>query len=257
LNDLNTILQFPERCLLNKKITKAFFKRNFELTISEKTLLDDASAVIGLEWLASIGPVNANVKSYQDAQYSYEEIQVITVQSSIDNFDRNYSKIAELVQKYIPYQILLCIWNSNVFMLNTSDKRVNQNDNNRKTIESSFSTEVINLSTITKAQQSFIESLSFSGLDKTNLKTMYDAYTQRIIALQTAELSGQYTPRTQSRTQTDIENLEKIELLQKEILALQNHAKKETQLNQQVALNTQVQQKRKQIEQLKELLTVE
>lgn len=255
--DLNTILQIPERCLLNKKITKAFFKRNFELTISEKNLLEDANVVIAIEWLASIGEQNANIQAYQDAQVAYEEIQVITVQSSVDNFDSNYSKIADLVQKYIPYHLLLCVWNVEAFILNTCDKRINQNDKNKKAVEKSYNTEIISLPSITNAQQSFIDNISFAALDKTNLKTMYDSYTQRIIALQAAALSGYYSPRTQSRTKTDLESLEKIELLQKEIVVLQNQAKKETQLNQQVALNTQVQQKRKLIEQLKKLLTAE
>jgi hypothetical protein len=53
MDALNTILQIPERCMVHKKITKAFFKRNFDLISGEKTLLDN---LIAIDWLASISP---------------------------------------------------------------------------------------------------------------------------------------------------------------------------------------------------------
>jgi hypothetical protein len=253
---LNTILQIPERCLVNKKITKAFFKRNFDLTSTEKFLLDDFNAVVTIEWLATIGPANANIARYQDEQIIFEEVQVISVQTAELDFDRNQMRIAELVQKYIPYPILLCIWHNNAFLLNTCDKKLNRNDITKRTIEKRYSTGIIKKENASDQKQAFLQSLAYSALDKTNLKTYYDSYTQRIIALQTSELSGLFVPRTQSRTKSDMDNLEKIEVLQKGILALQNQAIKESQLNQRVALNTQIQEKRKQIELLKALLTV-
>ncbi len=60
---------------------------------------------------------------------------------------------------------------------------------------------------------------------------------------------------TRSRTKTDVDRLEQIETLQKEITLLQNQAKKETQLKQRIKLNTEIQSRRKTIEQLKALIT--
>ena len=256
MDGLNTILQLPERCLLNKKITKVFFKRNFELTSGEKTLLDDATAVVQIEWLASISPASANINLYRDEYYLYEEVQVITVYSEATNFKDSYFKIFDLIQKYIPYPILLCVYSGNNFVLNTCDKKINQNDNTRRTIDKKYFTEIIKIDDESNEQKAFINSLGFATLDKTDLKTFYDSYTQRIVALQAAEISGSFMPRTQVRTQDDMENLEKIETLQKEINVLQNQAKKETQLNQRIEINTQLQLKRKQIEQLKETITL-
>lgn len=255
METLNTILQIPERSLVNKKITKAFFKRNFDLTNSEKLLLDDFNMVIAIDWLASVGPASTNISRYQDEQYLFEEVQIISVQTTEPNFERNHPKIADLVQKCIPYPILLCIYHRDAFVLNTCDKRVNQNDNSRRTIEKRYSTEIVSRKDASLQQQDFMNSLIFTELDKTNLKTYYDSYTQRIIALQAALLSGSFIPRTQSRTQSDMDKLEKIAALQTEIQVLQNQAKKESQLSRQIALNTQVQLKRQQIDKLKELIT--
>jgi Domain of unknown function (DUF4391) len=255
MDSLNIILQIPERSLVNKKITKSFFKRNFELSSSEKALLDDFNILTAIDWLASVSPDNSNINRFHDEHYFFEEVQIISVQTSELDFERNHHRIADLVQKYIPYPILLCIWHSHAFVLNTCDKKINQNDSSRRTIEKKHSTEIIGKSEYTVRQQAFLNSLGFPELDKTNLKTYYDSYTQRMIALQAAELSGVFTPRTRDRTQSDMEKLEKIETLQNEIQLLQNQAKKESQLNQRVALNKEIHEKRKQTEQLKALIT--
>ena len=250
MENLITILQIPERCLLNKKITKVFFKRNFDLTSSEKVLLDDFNIVTGIEWLARINPANANIVRYQDEQYLFEEVQIISVQSNDLNFERNHIRIAELLQKYIPYPIVLCIWYGDVFVLNTCDKKVNQNDRLKRIIEKRYTSEVISKNAITENHQQFLKSLAFAEMDKTNLKTYYDSYTKLLIALQSSSLSGVFIPRSNSRTKIDMDRLEKIELLRKEIIGLQNELKIETQLSNKVAINIHIKDIEKQLEAL-------
>lgn len=256
MKNFNTILQLPKRCLLNKKITKVFFKRNFELTTKEKTLLDDVNMITSIEWLASISSVSANINSYSNEEFMYEEVQVITVYSEAAKVENFSLKIIDLIQKYIPYPILLIVHTSKEFIINTCDKKINQNDNSLRTIDKNCNSEIIKTAEPTSQQQMFLNSLRFAELDKSDLKTFYDSYTQRIVALQTSVIKGSFIPRTRSRTADDMENLKKIEAFEKEIVALQNEAKKETQLNLRVELNTQLQHKRKQIEQLKELIII-
>ena len=257
MNNFNTILQLPERCLLNKKITKAFFKRNFALTSKEKALLDDADAIVFIDWLASLSPQSVNINPYENEYFLYEEVQVISAYSKAINIEKLYFKIIELIQKYIPYPILLIVYTDDIFVMNTSDKKINQNDNSLRTIDRQYISEMMRFNELTTAHQLFLDSLPFAELDKTNLKTFYDAYTQRIAALKTIAITGSFIPRTQSRTATDVENLQKIEMLEKEITALQNEAKKETQLNQQINLNMKIQLKRKTIMELKALIAAE
>ena len=255
MEKLNEILQIPERCLLDRKIHKTFFKKNFELTISERKLLDDFSIVVGIDWMASVSPASANITKFEAGQFIYEEVQVISVQTNKDGFDRNVPKIADVVQKYIPYPIILFIYNDDVFVMNTCDKRINQNDSTLRTIEQRYFTEPITLSGADDKQRAFLNSLIYSQLDKTNLKTYYDSYSQAIVALQTAAFSGTFTQRNKERSDADVKILQRMQTLQNEIATLQNLAKKETQLNQQVNINTQVQDKRKEIQHLQILIT--
>lgn len=248
MEQLYQILQLPERSLVNKKITKAFFKRNFDLTLSERKLIDDSSAIIQIDWLASLKPEQINISGYNDGQVVVEEIQVISVLSSETDLENTKQRIIDLIQKFIPYHILLCVYNSKEFILNVCNKRVSLNDSYKRTIEKFLVTEAISLNEPTEKQQAFLKSLVFENLEKQHLKSLFDSYSQSIIALQTAKLTGIYDNRPIERSKQDLEILDNISRLEKEIQLLQSQAKKETQLNLQVKINTEVQSKRKEIE---------
>jgi hypothetical protein len=108
------------------------------------------------------------------------------------------------------------------------------------------------LSTKTSA---FLISLKYSNQDKPNLKVLYDSYIQKLVALQTSAITGEFAPRTSERTVQDVERMEQINLLKSEIIQLQNKAKKESQMNKRVELNTVIHLKKEQIKLIKNLLT--
>ena len=256
LNNLTNILQLPESCIVNTKLTKAFFKRNFDLTLSERKLLDDFSIIVTLDLIASIKTTNSNISSYSDDLMKYVEVLVIAVQTSNDEFEKSKFKIAELIQKYIPYPILLCVYSDNQFILNTADKRINRNEANKRTVEKSYYSENIEVNLTNEKQIAFLNSLSFTGLEKQNLKTLYDNYTSRIIALQAAtEITGDFHIRKNEQSKQDVLLLEEIATLQSEIVSLQIQIKKETQLNIQIDINNLIQHKRKQITELQHKIT--
>jgi hypothetical protein len=257
LHQLLTILQIPDNCLVNKKLTKAFFKRNFDLTTLEKNLLDDFDCVKSIDWLASVSPSTANIPAYHDAEYTFEEIEFIALGTTTSQFERNKFRLAELLQKYIPYHVLVFIYADETFMINTCLKRINLSDSNKRVPEKQFYTQALRLNDSNEAVGIFFKSLAFASKDKINLKTFYDSYVQQMIALQTADITGCFTPRNSERTKKDVEYLEQIKKLETEILQLQNIAKKETQLNRKVELNTDFQNKKQQIENLKKLITTE
>jgi hypothetical protein len=241
INKITDFLKLPESCMVNTKLTKAFFKRNFELTLSERKLLDDFAIVVSLDLIASVKTTTSNVPVFSDDQMPYLEILVIAVQTSNDEFEKFKINIAELIQKYIPYPILLCVYSENEFILNTCTKRINQNDASKRTVESHYFTENISIASPTEKQQSFLKSLSFALLDKHNLKTLYDSYTSRIIALCITDVTGIFTVHRNERSKQDVLLIQKIADLGSEITSLLNQAKKESQLNIQIQLNNHVQ----------------
>ena len=122
----NKILNIPERSLINKKLTKAFFLRNFVLSAVEKKLLNN---IVNMDWIASIKPANSNIHNCKSELYLYEEIQVMVCSLSTNTLKNEIDKCTSLFQKHIPYSIVLIVENDEEFAVTTCDKRINQSDN--------------------------------------------------------------------------------------------------------------------------------
>lgn len=96
--------------------------------------------------------------------------------------------------------------------------------------------------------------MAFTELDKQNLKTFYDSYTARIIALQTQDCTYLFNIRKYDRSKLDVHYIENIIRLQTEISTLQNQAKNKNQLNILVDLNRHIQKRKGEINKFKKLL---
>ena len=170
----NDILKLPPKCLLERRLTKAFFLRNFSLTAAEKKTLNNT--IISMQWLASLKPSTSNIPAVKTALYSYEEIQVFTVQIKEADFEKKYKNIAQLLHKYIPYQIFLILEADNRMIYVGSDKRINQADHSKRTIESYSYTPIINTLYKREVEEGFFQALQFGALDKSTLETTYQSY---------------------------------------------------------------------------------
>jgi len=248
----NDILKLPSRCLLSKRLPKTFFQRNFELTASEKKVLN---AVVSVEWLASIKPNNSNIAAVADATTTFEEIQVISCLLLASDFEKLAGDTAMLVQKNIPYHVLVIVESDSEFVVSTAEKRINQNDSSRRTIASSQLSPTVSKLYRTEASEVFFTGLSFTTLDKTNLHTSYESYTYAILQLQVANATGTTAQRSRTRSAEDMELLQTLEMLEVELLRLGNQIKKETQLNKKVSLNIEIQMRRDAISDIKKQLT--
>lgn len=247
----NKILNIPERAIVSKKISKAFFIRNFELSSADKKILNE---IVTMEWLASIKPSNSNITLVQNETYIFEEIQVMTCTLSGNLIKGTIDKVTGLFQKHIPYPIVLVIENADEFVVNVCDKKINQNDKSKRTIEAFINSPNVSKLYKNELVGAFFEGLDFAVLDKTNLETTYKSYASAIVQFQTAMVTGTFNKRSSIRTDDDLKHLETIQRIEKEILTLSNQIKKESQLNTRVSLNIQIQKKRNEIEHLKTLL---
>jgi len=249
----NQILNIPERCLLNKRLTKAFFLKNFQLSTTEKKILN--IIVEKMEWFASIKPTNSNIIAVKNTEIAFEEIQIIICTIPIKDFDNNAEKVAVLLQKFIPYQLMVIIETDSEFIVNTCDKRINQNDSSKRTIVHHYFTNSISKLYKNDITDSFFKSLNFSDLNKTNLETTYKSYVQAVIQFQTAIITGMYEKRSQVRSEQDMLDLKLIESIENDIISLKSQLKKESQINDKVELNLEIQYKRNEIEQIKSRLS--
>ncbi len=243
------ILNLPERSLLQKKLTKAFFLKNFDLSATEKKVLN--SSIVQMEWLASLKPSNCNVPSVINDVVTYEEVQIMICNVGNEKVDEVATNCFQLFQKHIPYNMLVIVENDTEFKLNVCEKRINQNDKTKRTIENQYTSGTISKLYKTDVGDAFLNALAFSKLDKTNLEILYRGYCNAIVQFNSASVTGVFQARNSARTQDDLVMLNQMEDLERDISKLTNQLKAEKQQNQRVTLNMAIHQKRKQIEDIK------
>lgn len=249
-----SFFQIPDQSLVRTRLTKTFFKRNFELTLSERKLLDDSSVIQEMEVYASLKPSSCNVPSYVNTTETYEEVVFIQIQTGDDNFEKNTKKIGELIQKYIPYHVVLGIYSSNTLIINLAFKNINQVDKTKRIIQLIKQSKILSLYN-TADQVGLREAMSFKHLDKSNLKTLYSSYNTVIDNWALSEITGSFTPRPYERTKQAVQVMEKIETYQKEISNLRAQIQNTTQMNIRVDLNTNIHQLNNKIDSLKKSLS--
>jgi len=255
MSGYNDILKLPQRCLLEKKLTKAFFTKNFDLSTSEKKFL--TNDILSMEWLGNIKPANSNVSTYQTATCSFEEIQVFTVLIPNNQISKLAQKAIQFIQKYIPYHAVVIAEDEFEFVIGLCDKRINQADKSKRTIEQHYFSPVLSKLFKNELQTGLYDALAFENLDKTNLETVYKGYVQALANYQTALLTGTFIKRSGLRTEKDMELLATMDRLEAEIASLKVAVKKENNLNEQVKLNVTINKRRQEIETIKKQLSEE
>jgi hypothetical protein len=250
----NDILKIPEHNLVQQRLTKAFFLRLTGLTSAEKKLLNNT--IQQMEIVAQLIPSTSNIPAVVTDSDSYEQILVIVCKIADNQLDKMGEKCIKFIQKYISHQVVLILEDANEFKLNVTEKRINQNDKSKLTVERYFTTSKLSKLYKNELAASFYNALDFSNLDKTNLELLYKSYIQAIVQYQAASITGNYQKRSNVRTAEDMEHLEQIEQLERYIVSLSSQIKKESQLNEKVQLNIKIQETRKEIQALKEQLTV-
>jgi len=248
--EYNDIFNFPSRTLLNKRLTKVFFSKNFELSSIEKKTLQNE--VVKMEWVSSLKPSNTNIPKFETENHVVEEVQFMTC--TVSNLDKHGKVVVDLFQKYIPYQIVLVVEDEGYWMLNLTNKRINLNDRSKRTIEKLFTTNRIN-KTESETVKEFVNTLSFDRIDRTNLNTVYQSYINSVIQLKSSEITGVFNDQNLQNNQRDIESIERKENLEMEIITLKNQLKKETQLNSQVSINMEIQKRKQEIQNIKQTLS--
>ena len=245
----NDIFKLPQRCVVNKRLTKTFFSKNFDLSSSEKKVLNDE--IVKMEWIGSLKPSNSNIPKFESERYLFEEVQIMSCE--VVNLQKVYNLISEIFQKYIPYQIVLIIENSSEWILSLSDKRINLNDRTKRTVERYVHSPV--LSKLEMGDSKFLRTISFDFINKSNLQSVYQSYINSVIQLKSSLITGVFNEENLERTEEDLKIIQTIEKIESEIISLKNQIKSESQLNFRVSLNVEIQTKKREIKRLKETLS--
>jgi hypothetical protein len=244
-------LSIPKVCELNKPVFKKLFVENGALDSADKAALKDD--VDKVRWLYTLKPSTINIAAYADVQRDYSEIAVLQVDLTSN---KRLKRIANFMQRSIPYPLILIFTHDNSLCICLADKRVNQADKEKWVVEDSLYTEWINLAEPTAWQAEFLLDCNINSFSFVTFLSFYKSLSERVIAVNCAVHSGRYEREAGDSAGGDLREgrldrlreLEKLTLRKSEIA---NKLKGERQMGRQVELNTQIKQLNEEIEKIK------
>ncbi|MFW6030746.1 MAG: DUF4391 domain-containing protein [Halanaerobiales bacterium] len=242
-------LNIPEACQINKKVHKKLFYEKGDIKYSDKKIfIDDIDQI---QWLYTLNEDTIPIKGYQDGDLDYTEIALIKVDLKKNN---RYERITDIMQRTIPYPLIIFFLFENRLLINTAYKRINQLDEDKATYDELVFSNWINLDNSNSIEDKFINSLSIKNLSYTNFYKFYTEFVDRIIAFNIACIKGEFQIENHQKLVKSKESLERIIKLQLETDKLRRLIKKEKQFNRRVELNMKIRKLESQIEEYKKAL---
>lgn len=252
INRFWQVLNIPDTCLLDTRIYKKMLLDNTELTAKDKKLINDI--IDTTNWRYTLKPETINIPAYQTEVLDYPEIAIIHIRLKSD---KQTKRLAEIIQRVIPYPLFIVVSFENGIRFNLANKRQSLSDSHKLTLEDGFDSEWINEDSLTDIEEQFIKSLECKTFDWTNMYRFYQSMVQRLLALQSAQYTGDFVIKDQLPDNENCENnsdqhaqLAKIKKLEEQQNQLKTELKKESQFNEKLNLNMRIKQCQQQIEQL-------
>lgn len=227
-------LGFPESCVLDKRIYKRMVLEHGRLTATDRKMLSED--VGKLTWKFTLKPSTMQLLPYEDAEREYLEIAVIEV---VLSERRRATRIAEIIQRAIPYPVLLIMVEGNAICVSVAPKRFSQAEKGAIVAEDFFLSPWIE-SRISNINQQFIEALALRNLPQTDFYALYCGMVNAVLARMCAELTGIFELNTVNSAQDRKQRFEKYHQLDREISSLRMAISKEDRFAEKVELNTRI-----------------
>jgi len=242
LIDFFSKLEIPDSCYLGKRIFKKLFYENTKLNATDKNAF--VNDIEEIEWAYTLKPETINIQRYEDDEHEYLEVAILQV---ILKENLRYKRIAEIIQRAIPYPVVIIFRHDLSIALNLAFKRINRADQNKIMVKEFHHTDWIDLKNPLAHEIKFLEKLAIKSFSYNNFYEWYSDFLQRVVALNCAQISGNFELNHEEPGIDRIAELEQIYNLEQKQTELRSALKKETQLSKKVDLNMQIKKTTQQI----------
>lgn len=227
-------LNIPRDCKVGNTIFKKVFYENASITkADEKIIKEHIDKII---WQYCLKPDTINIQAFKDETKEYPEIEVITV--AINNNSKT-KRIAKIIMRNIPYPLLLVFSFEDKLQLYAAHQRRNLGDESKNTIEEFISTGWFNMDELDVQDELFIETIDFTKLSQLNFYRMYTDLVDKINIYNASKLTGDdYIANTSADDAKEVYN--EVTSLDEKIARLKSKIKKETAINEKVAMNIEL-----------------
>ena len=225
----------PKECIEGSRIPKKLFYEEYDMSSSDKELFTKAIGKIVLEYMFSEDRIN--IVAYKNDDIECEEVAIIRV---FLHEDSKYKRICEIIQRAIPYSlIVICEYKEKV-LFNVASKRINKNDESKNTVEEMVFTDWISVEKQKKNDKVFLEGLNVREWSYSNLYKFYNSFLDKVKLFNASKYSSNLEIFNNIDVDTVKKLTDKIERLELEISSLKDKLKKESQFNKKMDLNIKI-----------------
>ena len=219
------LFDYPAKARFGRKIAKSKLYEN--ASVNSKLKDKFINQIDKIIWQYKLAPNTLNL----DATDKVPEIQVFDILLKTKEVDQ---ALLEVIDKAIPLPIIFQIYKGNKVKIKAAYKRPSESANNKWVIESYFESEWLDIDV---AKQLMPQALDLGKL-----------YEQILKSLMPVEVTSSKTTQTLDE---QVDKINKINSLQKELDKLSAKYKKEKQRNRQFEINKQIKLKQKELDSLK------
>ena len=227
-------LGFPEASLLDKRIYKRMVLDHGQLTAADKKTLSED--VTKLTWKYALKADTVQVLPYEDAEREYPEVSVV---EAILSSRKRAPRIAEMIQRAIPYPVLLVMVERDGTCVSVANKRFSLAEKGSIVAEdfllSPWSGEALE-----DIDAAFYDALSLRNLSRVDFYAFYRSLVHAVLARACAELTGRFVLDAGGSEVDRRRRLDQCHEMHREIGSLKGAIGKQDRFAKQVELNIQL-----------------
>ena len=223
---ITQLLNWPKNSSFSIRMTKQALKDSDKEKIKDATL----AGIDKMEWVGALKPEHIALPVFINDEFYFDEI--IAVSIHLQN-KSDLNKYALLLQRAIPYPLIISFWCDNFLCINVTEKRIHQQQKDKRVVkqENLIFSDWIYINEPNDRSESYLQNLSLANVGGKNLKEYYDNLSARIL---------------DAHRQIQLQ----INALDKELQALKNNYAKEKNLGKKTEIHLKAQQLAKQKEEL-------
>ena len=235
VNKLYEKMNIPAKCNVGSTIFKKFFYENGNTSTSDKDMFtNDIEKIV---WKYSFKEENLNIKPFKNEELDYEEIALIEVSLSKE---LKYKKICEIIQKAIPYPLIIVLTHEDKVLINTAYKRINKVDESKNTIEEFIYSNWMHIDNLKENEVSFLNSIDIMTFSFINMYKFYCSFVEKLNLLNASSIAGNFEALKNKNIQEVNELKNQIEKLHSEIEKLKADINKEQHFNKRMDINIKI-----------------
>ncbi|MEG1411485.1 MAG: DUF4391 domain-containing protein [Terrisporobacter sp.] len=245
------LLELDRIDYLGRKLDKKMFYDNADLSKDDKKIFVDYISRIEMSYV--INSKNLNIQPLVNEDYRYESIIYLKIMLKKDD---KLDKISKIINNAIPNPLVIVFEFEDKYKISTAIKRLSKSEADKVVIEESRMTTWIGVKYLSEDEEKFLKSISLSGLPYSNLFDFYKVMNDKIYIFEKCETVGKYEDIIDKNKLEVSKNIsQKIETLEKELKKTISKLRRESQFNKKMELNVKAFQLKREIEELKIILS--